>query len=136
MESLEHIESELRNNNNFESQSEIRREKFDIVNKVGIIYAIGAAIKYQFGQIITTIFRKCFPNFLEKNKGDSILLGTLIINQLFGTLLMFLLIKFIKRAEIKRHKYGYKKYIANLCINCGLLIIGSIIGYLINFGFY
>ena len=136
MESLEHIESELRNSNNFETQNEIRREKFEIVNKVGIIYAIGAAIKYQFGQILTTIFRKYFSIFLEKNKGDAILLGTLIINQIFGTLLMFLLTKFIKKTEIRRHKYGYKKYLANLCINCGLLIIGSIIGYLINFGFY
>ena len=136
MESIEQIESELRISNNFESQDEIRKEKFNIVNKVGIIYAIGAAIKYQFSQIYSMIFRKYFPNFLEKNRSDSILLGTLIINQIFGTLLMFLLTKFIKRTEIKRHKYGYKKYLVNLCINSGLLIFGSLIGYLINIGFF
>ena len=129
MESLEHIESELRNSNNFETQNEIRREKFEIVNKVGIIYAIGAAIKYQFGQILTTIFRKYFSTFLEKNKGDSILLGTLIINQIFGTFLMFLLTKFIKKTEIRRHKYGYKKYLILITFH---LILNQIY-FLLNF---
>ena len=48
---------------------------------------------------------------------------------------MLSLTKCIKRTKIKKNKYGLKKYLANLCINSGLLIIGSLIGYIMQFCF-
>lgn len=135
MESIDQIQSDLRNSQNFENQIQIKKEKFQIVNKIGIIYAIGIAFIYQFAQIYSTICGHFFPKFLKENREDYILLATLILNQICGTLLMFILTKFIKSMQIKKYKYGYKKYLANLCINSGLLIVGSLIGYFVDFYF-
>ena len=135
MDSIDTITSDIKNTQTFESQTEIKKEKFQIVNLMGIIYAIGIAIISQLGDISHLIAGKKFPNFLKKRKMDCLLLGTLIINQIFGSLVMFILTKFIKKIKIEKQKYGYKKYIANLIINSGLLVFGSILGYFINLGF-
>ena len=135
MESVDYIKSELINTQNFETQKQIKKEKFKIVNQVGLIYAIGIAILSQIGQIYSKIFRNLFPNFVKHYYEDSNLLATLIVNQILGTLLMIILTKFIKKTEIQKQSYGYKKYLANLCINSGLLIFGSLIGYLLQFSF-
>ena len=135
MESQDHIESEIRNSQNFESQSEINKQKFQIVNQVGIIYTIGAAIISQGGEIYIMIIEKFFSNYFKTNKANVVLIGTLIVNQIIGTTIIFLFTKFIKKITINKKKYGYKKYFANLSINGMLLIIGSIIGYLFTFNF-
>ena len=135
MESVDYIESELRNTQNFETQKQIKKEKFKIVNQVGLIYAIGIAILSQIGQIYSKIFRNLFPNFVKHYSEDSTLLATLIVNHILGTPLMIILTKFIKKTEIQKQSYGYKKYLANLCINIGLLIFGTLIGYLLQFSF-
>ena len=135
MDSVDNIQTDIRNTQTFESQTEIRKEKFQIVNLMCLIYAIGIAIISQIGDISYFIVGKKFKNFLRKNRENCILIGTLVINQIFGSLIMFLLTKFIKKIKIERKKYGYKKYIANLIINSGLLVFGSILGYFINFGF-
>ena len=135
MDSIDTITSDVKSTQTFESQTEIKKEKFQIVNLMGIIYAIGIAIISQLGDISHFIAGKKFPNFLKKRKMDCLLLGTLIINQIFGSLVMFILTKFIKKIKIEKKKYGYKKYIANLIINSGLLVFGSILGYFISLGF-
>ena len=63
METLDYIQNEIRNSENFERIDEINRRKFEIVNQVGIIYAIGEAILYQCNEIYIMIFRKYFPDF-------------------------------------------------------------------------
>jgi len=133
METLDYIQNEIRNSENFERIDEINRRKFEIVNQVGIIYAIGEAILYQCNEIYIMIFRKYFPDFLKANAADSLLLCSLIVYKIFGLLFMFLLTKFIKKITIKKRSYGCKKYFANLFINNGLLIVGSFIGYIIQF---
>ena len=133
MESIENIQSEIIDS--FESQNEIRREKFNIVNKVGLLYAIGIAIMFQFEQIFFMIVKRFFSDFIKSNRNNIILLGTLIVNQILGPILMFSLTKCIKRTKIKKCKYGLKKYLANLCINSGLLILGSLVGYIMQFCF-
>ena len=135
METLDYIQNEIRNSQNFERIDEINRRKFEIVNQVGIIYAIGAAILYQCREIYIVIFRKYFPDFLKANIADSLLLCTLIVNQIFGFLFMLLLTKFIKKITIKKRSYGCKKYFANLFINNGLLMVGSLIGNIIEYPF-
>ena len=45
------ITSDIKSTQTFESQTEIRKEKFQIVNLIGIIYAIGIAIMSQLGDI-------------------------------------------------------------------------------------
>ena len=129
MESRDNIESELENSQSSESQSQIRKEKFQIVNQVGIIYAIGIAIITQIDQIFSLLASHFFENFIKKYRENAILLGTLLVNQIIGTILMFVLTKFIKKTSIAKQKYGYKKYLVNLCINSALLIFGSLIGY-------
>jgi len=135
MESLDNIEKDIKTTENFETQTEIRNQKFQIVNQIGIIYALGTAFMSQLAEIYHTIMKKIYPGFSKKRGSDYILVGTLIINQLFGTLTMFILTKFIKKLTFNKKAYGYKKYIANLIINSGLLIFGSIIGYFVNNGF-
>ena len=134
MESMENITNDLRNseNPNFESQTEIKKQKFQIVNQVGIIYAIGIAFLSQVANVYFFLFTKFFPNFSKTNKSDTLLLGTLIVNQIFGSLLMFILTKFIKKLTIKKYIYGCKKFVINLFINSGLLYFGSLIGYIIQ----
>ena len=61
---------------------------------------------------------------------NSILVGTLIVNQIFGTLLMFLMTKFIKKLTIKKCSYGCKKFLANIFVNEGLTFIGFLLGHL------
>ena len=100
MDSIDTITSDIKNTQTFESQTEIKKEKFQIVNLMGIIYAIGIAIISQLGDISHFIAGKKFPNFLKKRKMDCLLLGTLIINQIFGSLVMFILTKFIKKIKI------------------------------------
>jgi len=135
MDSVDTISSDIRNTQNFESQAEIKKEKFQIVNLMGIIYAIGIAILSQLGEISNYIVSKKFPNFLKTRRMDCELIITLIINQIFGSLVMFILTKFVKKIKIEKKKYGFKKYIVNLMINSGLLVVGSIIGYYLNLGF-
>jgi len=136
MESMDNIQNEIRNSQNFERIDEINRKKFEIVNQIGIIYAIGIAILSQCNNIYYMIFRKYFPDFLKANITDSILLCTLIVNQILGILIMFLLTKFIKKITIKKRSYGCKKYFTNLFINSGLLIIGSFIGQITHFSIF
>ena len=130
MESLEHIENDIKNTQNFLNQAEINRQKFQIVNQVGIIYAIGIAIISQFGEIYFILLKKYFTEYFKTNKDDAILIGTLIINQIFGTSLMFLMTKFIKKLTIKKCSYGCKKYFGNFFVNGGLLFIGFLLGHL------
>ena len=97
MESVDQIDTNINNSQNFLSQTEIEHKKYQIVNQVGIIYAIGIAIISQVGEIYFILLKKYFTDFFKTKKGDSILVGTLIVNQIFGTLLMFLMTKFIKK---------------------------------------
>ena len=133
MESIDTLETDIRNSQNFQRQDEIKRQKFQIVNQVGMIYTIGNAFLSQGGDIFYTIINKFFPNFFKTKRGDSILLATLIVNQIFGILLMFFMTKFIKKIEIKKRAYGCKKYFATLLINSGLLVFGFIIGIPIEY---
>jgi hypothetical protein len=73
MESMENITNDLRNseNPNFESQTEIKKQKFQIVNQVGIIYAIGIAFLSQVANVYFFLFTKFFPNFSKTNKSDN-----------------------------------------------------------------
>ena len=64
------------------------------MNQVGIIYAIGIAFLSQVANVYFFLFTKFFPNFSKTNKSDTLLLGTLIVNQIFGSLLMFILFWF------------------------------------------
>ena len=128
MESIDTLETDIRNSQNFQRQDEIKRQKFQIVNQVGMIYTIGNAFLSQGGDIFYIIIKKYFPNFFKTKRVDSILLATLIVNQFLGILLMFLMTKFIKKIEIKKRAYGCKKYFATLFIDSGLLVFGFIIG--------
>ena len=130
MESVDYIQSEIRNNQNFETSAEINRQKFKIVNQVGIIYAIELAFLSQIGEIYFIMMKKFFPNFFKTNEANLILLGTLIVNDIIGMLLIFLMTRFIKKITIKRSAYGCKKFIGNLFINDGLVILVVIIEYL------
>jgi len=128
---MDNIQNEIRNSQNFERIGEIKRQKFEIVNQVGIIYALGAAILPQCNNIFYFIFKKYFPDFLKENLADLILFRELIVKMLW-LLIMFLLTYFIKKIKIKKRSYGYKKYFANLFIDDGLLIVGAFIGKIIQ----
>ena len=130
MESVDQIDTNINNSQNFLSQTEIEHKKYQIVNQVGIIYAIGIAIISQVGEIYFILLKKYFTDFFKTKKGDSILVGTLIVNQIFGTLLMFLMTKFIKKLTIKKCSYGCKKFLANIFVNEGLTFIGFLLGHL------
>ena len=132
MESIEQIQTELRNTNNFESPSQINEKKFQIVNQVGLIYAIGVAITFQFGNIYYDIFYKYFPHFFRIYKSDSILLITFLSIHLTGVPLIFILTKFIKKTEIQKNKYGCKKYFATFLIMSTLSISAALVESLIE----
>ena len=136
MESIDSLELQIMNSQDFEIQDEIKRQKFQIVNQVGMIYTTGTAFLFQSSQIFNIIVGKFFHNFSKTTISDSVLLCTLIVNQIFGTLSMFLLTKFITKIEIKKRAYGCKKYFANLLINSGLLIFCLIIGYAIEYSLF
>ena len=51
MESLDNIEKDIKTTENFETQTEIRNQKFQIVNQIGIIYALGTAFMSQLAEI-------------------------------------------------------------------------------------
>jgi len=136
MDSLDNIQIEIKNSQSFERLNEIYRQKFEIVNQVGIIYAIGRAIISQCNDIYNWIFKKCFPDYLKSNEANLNLLRKLIVNQILGLLIMFLLTKFIKKTTIRKRSYGYKKYLANLFIDDGLSIVGFFIGNVIEFPFF
>ena len=128
MESLENIQPVVRNSDNFQSPSEIIDKKFQIVNKIGLIYAIGVAIIFQIGDIYYNIFYKYFNNFSKNYKSDLSLIITVISIHLSGTPLIFLLTKVVKKTEIKRTKYGCKKYFATYFIKSALsLSVGIIV---------
>ena len=103
MESLENIQPEVRNSNNFQSPSEIIDKKFQTVNKMGLLYAIGAAIVYQIGEIYYNIFYKFFNTFSKTYKSDLSLIITLLSIHITGTPLIYLLTKIVKKAEIKKN---------------------------------
>ena len=51
MESLDNITKDIKTTENFETQTEIRNQKFQIVNQIGIIYALGTAFMSQLAEI-------------------------------------------------------------------------------------
>ena len=132
MESLENIQPVVSNSNNFQSPSEIIDKKFQIVNKIGLIYAIGSAIVYQIGEIYYSIFYKYFNTFSKTYKSDLSLIITLLSIHITGTPLIYLLTKIVKKAEIKKNKYGWKKYFATYFIESALSITAGLIEVIIE----
>lgn len=132
MESLENIQPVVSNSNNFQSSSEIIDKKFQIVNKIGLIYALGSAIVYQIGEIYYSIFYKYFNTFSKTYKSDLSLIITLLSIHLTGTPLIFLLTKIVKKAEVKKNKYGCKKYFATYFIESALSITAGIIEVIVE----
>ena len=72
MESIDSYGNELRNSNHFQDAGIIQKEKFRIVNKVGLIYSIYLSFQKQIGGIFFEIYTKFFPDFIKKYKRDSI----------------------------------------------------------------
>ncbi len=137
MQTNDSMRNELRNSNNhFQEIGAIHNEKFQTVNQICVIYAIGIAFLEQLGYIYKILLHKYFPDFIKTYQYDAILLGTLIINQLLGVFLFFIITSFIKKIKLAKKSYGFKKYFANISVNTSLMFIGSCIGLLIEYLIY
>ncbi len=114
-----------------QAPAEVRDEK--IVDKVGLRYAIGLAIML-VSQFLSSFLIKTFaPGLIESLGNNFTIILTFICNGVIAVTVLFLLTRNVPVADVPKQKLGEVTYIKAIFICFGVMIVGSLIGSLVNY---
>ena len=123
----------LETTDDIKEEKEKKEKYFPIINSVIVRYSIALLIlplkNFMWGIIVQGHLNKVFIQY----KIEFLALKSIIFNLIFSVLLIFILIKSIKKKELEKHSYSCKKYLVNLFINSGLSGLGTFLGNVIHF---
>lgn len=102
------------------------------INGVGIKYAIYAYVGFAVQMIIAYGLRFAAGDFVNKHETTIQFIMTLLLTQIFGFLLIFLLTLKADKVKLERQKLGFGKFIQGVFMVAAICFIGGVIGAIIN----